>query len=256
MSIDQKNPLNMITDPYAGDTFIFPETLCTEQRRQWFRRANEIFGFLMTTEFALKECRAKYDNIVSQKKLKPGTPFKLESFDGRSVITPVKTFLDQFGKDVDVLCRQVFLMYHGSLETYLFELLERSFPEIGITENILESSLQIMMGSNWDGKFCKMRDVLGLNYKANDIKNYFSSFEMNFEGKIFRNPLLFMDELTKIRHKIVHASSILEKGKLIFINAEVFHAHYAFCVLLTGYIDNLFVKKFGYKQVKVYPGKV
>ena len=90
-------------------------------------------------------------------------------------------------------------MYYGSLETYLFELLERSFPEIGVTENILDSSLEIMMGSKWrDGKFCKMRDIFGLNYKANDIKNHFSAFEMNFEGKIFKNPLLFMDELAKV----------------------------------------------------------
>lgn len=253
MAIDPKNPLGMIADPYAGDSFIFPETLCTEQRRFWFRRTNEIFGFLMTTELALKECKTKYEYIVSQKKLKPDTPFKLESSDGRSVVIPVKTFVKQCGNGVDVLCRQVFVMYYGSLETYLFELLERSFPKIGIVENILDSSLEIMMGSKWDGKFCKMRDVFGLNYKANDIKNHFSAFEMNFEGKIFKNPLLFLDELAKIRHKIVHASSILEKGKLIYINAEVFHAHYAFCVLLTDYIDALFAKRFGYEQVKIHP---
>jgi hypothetical protein len=254
MAVDPKNPLGMVADPYAGDSFMFPETLCTEQRRLWFRRANEISAFLMTTEFALKECKTKYEHIVLQKKFRPDTPFKIESSDGRSVVTPVKTFLEQFARDVDVLCRQVFLMYYGSLETYLFELLERSFPEIGKTENILGSSLEIMMGANWDGKFCKMRDIFSLNYKANDIKIHFSNFEMNFEGKIFKNPLLFMDELAKIRHKIVHASSILEKGKLIFINAEVFLAHYAFCVLLTDYIDTLFVKRFGYEQVKIHPG--
>jgi hypothetical protein len=209
----------------------------------------------MTTELALKECKTNYTRVASQKKLKPDTPFKLESSDGRSVVTPFKTFLKQCDNGIDVLCRQVFVMYYGSLETYLFELLDRSFTEIGIAKNILDSSLEIMMGSKWDGKFCKMRDVFGLNYKALDIKNHFSAFEMNFEGKIFKNPLLFLDELAKIRHKIVHASSILEKGQLIYINAEVFHAHYAFCVLLTDYIDGLFAKRFGYEQVKIHPGR-
>ena len=249
--MDPKNPLGMIADPYAGDSFVFPEALCTEQRRLWFRRTNEIFGFLMTTELALKECKAKYEHILIQKKLKPDTPFKLESSDGRSVITPVATFLKQCTNGVDVLCRQIFVMYYGSLETYLFELIERSFHEIGNTEDILRSSLGIMMGSNWDGKFCKMRDVFGITYKANDIKNHFSSFEMNFEGKEFKNPLLFLDELAQIRHKIVHASSILEKGKFIFVNAQVFHSYYAFCSLLTDYIDRIFSERFNYKRVKV-----
>jgi len=256
MSVEPKNPLGMVPDPYAGDTFTFPDTLCTEQRRLWFRRANEIFAFLMMTEFAIKECRTRYEQIVSQKKLNANTPFKLESSDGKSVVTPLKTFLEKLGSNVDILCRQVFLMFYGSLETYLFELLELSFPKIGRTENILDSSLEIMMGSNWDGKFCKMRDTLGLNYKAGDIKSCFSDFEMNFEGKIFKNPLLFMDELAKIRHKIVHASSILGEGRLIYINSEVFHSYYAMCVLFTDYIDNLFVKRFEYHQVKIKPGAV
>ncbi len=253
MPINPKNPLGMIADPYAGDSFVFSETLCTEQRRLWFRRTNEIFGFLMTTELALKECKTKYEHIAIQKKLKPDTPFKLESSDGRSVVTPVSTFLKQCDNGVDVLCRQIFVMYYGSFETYLFELIERSFPEVGITEDILQSSLGIMMGSNWDGKFCKMRDVFGINYKATDIKNHFNSFEMNFEGKQFKNPLLFLDELAQVRHKIVHASSILERGQLIYINAQVFHSHYAFCALLTDYIDNLFSQRFNYNRIKINP---
>lgn len=253
MSKDPNNPLNMLADPYAGDGFVLPETPCTEQRKSWFRRANEILGFLVTTESALKEFKIKYEQIAVQKNLKPETPFKLEFSDGRAVITPLGTLLKQCINDVDILCRQIFVMYYGSLETYLFELIERSYPEIGITEDILQSSLGIMMGSNWDGKFCKMRDVFGINYKATDIKRHFSSFEMDFEGKKFKNPLLFLDELAKVRHKIVHASSILAKGQLIYINAQVFHAHYMFCALLTDYIDSLFSKKFNYRRIKINP---
>jgi hypothetical protein len=255
MSKDSDNPLRMIADPYAGDGFVFPETPCTEQRRSWFRRANEISGFLMTTELALKECKTKYEQEAAQRRLKPDTPFKLGSSDGRSVITPLGTFLKQFTDGVDVLCRQVFVMYYGSLETYLFELIERSYPEIGTTEDLLQSSLGIMMGSNWDGKFCKMRDIFGINYRASDIKNHFRSFEMDFEGKKFQNPLLFLDELAQVRHRIVHASSILATGQAIYINAQVFHAHYAFCALLTDYIDSLFSKKFNYRRIMINPAK-
>jgi hypothetical protein len=168
---------------------------------------------------------------------------------------PTQTFLKQCASGVDVLCRQVYVMLYGSLETFLFELLERSFSEIGVTENILDLSLEVVMRKKWDGKFCKMSDVLGLNYKASDLTNHFKEFEMNFEGKVFKNPLLFLDELAQIRHRIVHASSILEKGRLIFVNAEVFHAYYGFCALLTEYVDGLFVKKFGYERRKINPAE-
>jgi hypothetical protein len=53
----------------------------------------------------------------------------------------------------------------------------------------------------------------------------------------------------------VHASSILEKGRLIFVNAQVFHAYYGFCTLLTDYVDDLFAKRFGYERVKINPAE-
>ena len=61
-----KNPLKMVADPYAGDTFVLPKTLCTYERRLWFRRTNEIIAFLMTTELAIKEAKLKYEQIISQ----------------------------------------------------------------------------------------------------------------------------------------------------------------------------------------------
>lgn len=252
---EPKNPLKMVADPFAGDTFVLPETLCTEERRLWFRRTNEIIAFLMTTELAIKESKLKYEQILSQKGLKPETPMKIESSDGRSLVCPAQTLIKQFSQGVDILCRQVFIMLYGSMETFMFQLMERSFLEIGITENILDQSLEIMMRRKWDSKFCKMSDVFGLRYKAGDLNNHFLDFEMNFEGKVFKNPLTFLDELAQIRHKIIHASSILEKGSLIFINAKVFHAYFAFSAHLTEYIDSLFAIKFQFKRDRIKPAE-
>lgn len=255
MSTDEHNPLGMIPDPYAGDTFILPETLCSDQRRLWFKRTNEIMGFLTLAELALKESRSKYEQLMNQGKLKPDTPLKIASSDGRAMILPTHTFLKQCGNGVNILCRQVFIMLYGSLETFLFELIERSFLEIGVTDNILEQSLDIMMRKNWDGKLCKVRDIFGLSYKAANMINHFDGYQMEFEGKTFKNPLIFLDELAQIRHKIVHASSILEGGKLIFVNAQVFHAYYSFCALLTDYVDGLFAEKFAFPRVKINPAE-
>ena len=253
MTLDSQNPLGMVPDPYAGDHFIFPETLSTDQGRLWLRRANEIIGFLTISELALRESMTKYEQL--QRKLNPDTPLKLESSDGRVVVMPVHRFLKQCADGVDVLCRQVFVMLYGSLETYLFELLERSFPKVGITEDLLDRSLEIMMKRKWDGKLCKMRDVFGLKYQASDLISHFHGFEINIEGRICKNPIDGLDELAQIRHKIVHASSILEKGGLIFIDAKIFHAYYAFLAKLVDYVDGLFSRRFDYPRIKINPGE-
>jgi hypothetical protein len=250
---EPKNPLKMVTDPFSGDTFVLPETPCTVERRLWFKRTNEIIAFLMTTELAIKETKLKYEQILSKKGLRPETPMKIESSDGRSLVCPAHTLIKQFSQGIDVLCRQVFIMFYGSLETFIFQLMERSFPELGITENILGQSLEIMMRRKWDSKFCKMSDVFGLGYKARDLNNHFLDFEMNFERKVFKNPLAFLDELAQIRHKIVHASSILEKGHSIFINAKVFHAYFSFSAHLTEYIDKLFTSRFQFERERIKP---
>lgn len=255
MADEQRNPLGMIRDPYAGDSFVLSETLCTDERRLWFRRSKEIMGFLTISDISLKECKSKYEQLLAQKKLQPDTPLKLGFSDGRSVIMPVNKFLNGCNDGVEFLCRQVFIMLYGAWETYLFEILEKSFPQVGISENILEESLKIMMKGNWDGKFCKIGTRLGIKYRASDLIQHFGGFEMNFEGTVIKSPLLFLDELTQIRHKIIHASSMLDNGKAIFINAKIFPAYFAFLVLLTEYVDNIFSDKFSYNRSKINPAE-
>lgn len=255
MTAKTTNPLGMVRDPYAGDGYILPDTACTDQRRSFFRRTKEIFKFLTISDLALKECKTKYEQLLLKNQLKPDTPLELGFSDGRFTIMLVGSFLNGCNEGIESLCRQVFVMLYGIWETYLFETLELSFPQVGISENILENSLKIMMKGNWDGKFCKMQSTLGIDYKAGDLVKYFKNFEMNFEGKKFNNPLHFLDELAKIRHRIIHASSMLDNGKPIFINAQVFPAFFTFFALLTEYVDSLFSEKFGYGQTKINPAE-
>ena len=175
MPSEKGNPLGMIRDPYAGDGFILPDTLCTDERKIWFRRSKEILSFLTISELALKDCRKKYETLLSGKKLHPDTPLKFDFSDGRSTIMPVGKFLVGCNEGIELLCRQVFIMLYGSWETYLFELLERSLPKVNISENILEESLKIMMKGNWDGKFCRMRDLLGIGASCRNNTNRQSS---------------------------------------------------------------------------------
>ena len=255
MADKSKNPIEMVRDPYAGDGFILPDTLCTDQRKAFFRRANEILKFLTISDLALKECKNKYEQLLSKDQLEPDTPLKFGFSDGRSTIMSVRSFLNGCNEGVELLCRQVFVMIYGTWETYLFEILEISFSQIGISENILEQSLKILMKGNWDGKFCKMQNILGITYKASDLVNHFKGFEMNFGGTIFKNPFHFLDELAQIRHRIIHASSMLDNGKPIFINAQMFPAYLSFFALLTEYVDRLFSERFKYTQVKINPAE-
>jgi len=254
MTSTRDNPLGMVPDPFAGNAFVLSKTDCTEERRQFFRRMNEIQTFLFITKHSFDVCREKYDNnIIPALPFKANTPIKLAMDSGNFIVLTASRIIEMTTNGINPLTRQAFVMFYGSFETYLFQLFERSFPLVGVTENILDKSRDILMLKKWDGKFCKMNEVLGINYKAGDLINHFQTFEMDFEGKKHRNPLTFLDEITQVRHRIVHASSLLENAKLIIIDMNSFHGFFGFFFLLTDYIDNLFASKFGYARTTTNP---
>lgn len=254
MSSKPENPLNMVPDPFAGNTFVFPETECTYERELFFRRMNEIQSFLYITKLSFDVCKENYEKVIVPKlPQKANTPIKLEMNGGNSIIMPAARIIKMTANGINILSRQAFVMFYGSFETYLFQLFEKSFPLLGVTENILDESRSILMLKKWDGKFCRMNEVFNIEYKANDLMNQFNNFKMNFEGKDYKNPLTFLDELAQVRHRIVHASSILENDKLISIDMKTFHGFFAFFFLLTDYVDSLFAKKFGYARQKINP---
>jgi len=255
MNKSEKNPLKMVPDPYDGKTFVLPQTLCTDERRLFFRRMNEILGFLYVTTFSYSECGNNIQKIIPKLPFGDKTDIKIEFKDGRSIITPARQIVAMTRGGLDILARQVFIMIYGSFETYLFQLFDRSYPKIHISKNPLDISMDILMGKKWDGKFCKIRDVFGVAYKSNDLILHFSDLQMDFGGKKIKNPLTFLDELAQVRHKIIHASSILETGNLVFINIAILHEFFYFYSLLTGYVDELFSKKFSYPLKIVEPAR-
>ena len=246
----------MVPDPFAGDTFVLPETECTSERRLFFKRMNEIQAFLYVTKLSFEVCKKKYEEyIIPKLPFKEKTPMKLEMSGGNFIIMPAKGIIEMTTNGINIFTRQAFVMFYASFETYLYQLFDRSFPIIGITEEILDKSREILMSKKWDGKFCKMNEVFDIGYKANDLINRFNNFEMDFEGKKHKNPLTFLDELAQVRHSIVHASSILKKDRLIFIDMNIFHGFFGFFFLLTDYVDNLFAKRFGYTRQKMNPAE-
>lgn len=255
MNNKDKNPLGMVPDPFDGKTFVLPETPCTRERRLFFQRMNEILVFLHVTSFSFLECRKNVENLIPKLPFREKTEIKIEWKGGRAATMPARKIVKMTHDGLDILARQIFIMIYGSFETYLFQIFERTYPNIGITKNILDTSLDILMKRKWDGKFCKMSEVFDVNYCAGDLMNRFDGIEMNFEGKLINNPLNFLDELTQIRHRIVHASSILEKGNLLSIDIRFFHEFFYFFSLLTDYIDDIFSKKFGYPRNNLDPAK-
>ncbi len=256
MSSNSDNPLNMIPDPFSGDTFVLPETDCTSERILFFKRMNEIQSLLYVTKLSFDVCKRNYEeNIIPKLPTKEKTPMKIEINGGNPIFLPAARIIEISSNGINILTRQAFIMFYGSFETYLFQLLERSFPNVGITEDILDKSRDILMLKKWDGKFCKMNEVFSIEYKANDLMNWFNNFEMDFEGRKHKNPLNFLDALAQVRHRIVHASSILENDRLIFIHMNIFHELFSFFFFLTDYVDNQFAKRFGYDRKKINPGE-
>lgn len=259
MSSSSKNPFNMVSDPFAGDSFVLPETECTTERKQFFKRMNEIQAFLYVTKLSFDVCKKHYEEVIIPKlHSRENTPMKLEMDGGNFIAMPAARIIEMTANGINVLTRQAFVMFYGSFETYLYQILERAFSNIsniGITEGVLGKSREILMLKKWDGKFCKMNEVFDIGYKANDLINQFNNFEMDFEGTKHKNPLNFLDELTQVRHRIVHASNILENDRMIFIDMNVFHGFFGFFFLLTDYVDNLFAKRFGYTRQKINPAE-
>jgi len=254
MNKEPKNPLGMVPDPIAGDAFVFPSTRCTRERRLFFKQANEIHALIFISKHAYDEINKIYQQRIPNFPKRESTPIKIEFDSGLSLMFPARYILKLSGDGINILTRQAFVMLYGSFETYLFQLLERSFSLIGVAEEeALDQSIEILMGGKWDSKFNRMSSVFGLDFKAGNLNKHFSGFELNFEGNLYKNPLLFMDQLAKVRHRIVHASSILEKDLLISIGMEALHGFYAHYFLLTDFVDSLFEKRFDYPRYEINP---
>lgn len=256
MNRDLQNPLGLTPDPISGKAFVFPATKCTHERRIFFKRTNEIHALLLITKHAYDETSKIYQQRIEKLPKRENTPIKLELNTGHSLMFPAGYILGLTNDGINILTRQTFVMLYGSFETYLYQLFERSFAILGVAEDErIDRSIEILMGGKWDSKFNKMSNVFALDFKAGVLNQYFSGFELNFEGKIYRNPLPFMDELAKVRHRIVHASSILDKNQLISVGTEVFHGLYGFYFLLTDFVDSLFEKRFDYPRPEINPAE-
>ena len=247
------NPLSMQPDPYDGKTFVLPETKCTVERSQFFKRMNEILGFMYVSLLCYDEYKKHFEKVIPQLPFKDRTPIKIEWKASKSLMMPARKIVSLSKESFDILPRQIFIMVYGSFETYLFQLFERSYPLISVTKDTLDLSLGILMKKRWDGKLSKMANTFGFEYKASQIKNYFSSLEMDFNGESITNPLDFLDKLVQVRHRIVHASSIFEEGRLITIDICFIPEFFFFLYHLTDYIDSLFAKRFGFQRIKINP---
>ena len=230
MNDKNKNPLGMVPDPFDGKTFVLPETPCTRERRLFFQRMKEIIGFLNVTSYSFQECRKNLELLIPKLRFKEKTDIKIEWTGGRSITIPARKIVKMTFDGNDILARQIFIMIYGSFETYLFQMFDRTYPKIGITE-------------------------FDVNYRVGELINHFKDLKMDFSGNLIKNPLNFLDELAQIRHRIVHASSILEKGNLVNIDITFFHEFFYFCSLLTDYVDILFSKKYKYPRNILDPAK-
>jgi len=246
----------MVPDPIGGDKFVFPATKCTRERRLFFKRTREIQALLFITKLAYDETHKIYKRRIQEFPKREHTAIKIELISGHALLSPAGYILKLTGDGINILTRQTFVMIYGSFETYLFQFFKRSFALMGVEEaEAADQTIQILMGGKWDSKFNKMSNVFGLDFRAGDLNRHFIGFELNFEGTLYKNPLLFMDELAKVRHRIVHASSILEEDQLISVGMEMFHSFYAFYFLLTDFVDSLFEKKFEYPRFEIDPAQ-
>ena len=262
---DANNPLKMVKDPLCGDVLVLGDSFCTVQRRQWFRRSNEILAFQMVAVYALKECDRDISERIPQLPHKDATPLAID-MNGHRIEAPARRIVQAAKGGVDVVARQVFAMSYGSFETYLLQLMTQSFPLVGREHDVSDESVKMLIGKSWRSKFAKMDSTLGLGHKDGELVAHFAGFNMRCLRSDFKHPLDFMSRIGEIRHRIVHASSIIDadftekyphtramQGKSVGIKLDTNHEMYAFYALLTDYIDDLFARRFGFDRQLVNP---
>jgi hypothetical protein len=251
MKTKPRYPLAFVPDPFAKDSFTLPKMLCTPARESFTKRTQEILAFSLITEASLDRCEEFFREQIAVPKAetKADILYEIKSSLGHYSVTLTASGVRRRAEDaVRILRRQVFVMLYGSFETYLHQIFECAFTDLDTKEDSLDAFRILLMKKKWDGKFCSMRHVFGVDYKSSDLMRHFRDFEMRFGNQGYKDPLRFLDRLAQVRHKIVHASSILSDSELVRIGGEVFLPMFAFYILLTDYVDDLFSKKFGFPR--------
>ena len=106
------NPLNMVPDPFVGNTFVLPETECTDARRLFFRRMNEIQAFLFITKHSFDICKEKYGEvIIPTLPSKANTPIKVEMNSGNFIVMPAASIIEMTTNGINLLTRQALVMF-------------------------------------------------------------------------------------------------------------------------------------------------
>src|SRR3990172_13110619 len=95
MTSNPDNPLDMVPDPFAGDTFVLPATECTDERKLFIRRMDEIQSLLYITKVSFDVCKEKYEKvIIPNLPSKANTPIKLEMNGGDYIVMPVARIIE------------------------------------------------------------------------------------------------------------------------------------------------------------------
>lgn len=259
----KNNPMKMIQGPYG--LYILPPTQCSEFRENFFRRGNQIIGFYVSiSTYSEKGLQlSKVEELRSR--YKDSTPIPIGGFPGRSIVINYGQLKKLFSDAGTHLTNQVFLMIYGNFEAYLIGVVQKALLEISKPNGEIEVA-NFLSGKKWEGKFSKLTQEFKVDLGGNRLKNKFASFEMEFLGEKYSNPIVFLDALTALRHRLVHSNGrvdgllisqfpklSLKKGDLVSFQLGIPIDFHLFFCHLTEVVDDLFSARFNWKQNTLKP---
>jgi hypothetical protein len=252
------NPLNMQSLDPEG-LYVLPPQLCSERRREFFVRANQILGSYSIicgySNFGKNwvELEAKKGRFIET------TPMRI-TINDRTIQTTYRKIKEMYEKGVPRLSNYIFLMIYGNFETFLSDLVCDGLTKQGRSSPV-EETIRLMMATKWVGKIDRLSQLFDLNLGKSNRQQKFRDLPMEFMGVIYTDPIEFLQKIADIRHRLTHYSGLadslflsefprcgLSEGDPIFMPVHMPYDTQFFLVLLTDLVDDAFSRKFKWSR--------
>ena len=175
--------------------YVLPPQLCSERRREFFVRANQILG-----SYSIIFGYSNFGKNWIEREAKKGrfietTPMRI-TINGRTIQTTYRKLKEMYKKGVPRLSNYIFLMIYGNFETFLSDLVCDGLTKQGQSSPI-EETIRLMMTTKWIGRLTVSHNYLTSTWERIIANRNLGTCLWNLWGSFTR----ILGEDNGVRHK-------------------------------------------------------
>lgn len=264
LSVAGANPLGMQWDNGLG-TYILPAQDCTEHRREFLRRGNQILSSYMGLLGLAQLGRGSMGSVAAASGLDDQTPIKIGLGNGQEMNVRLGRLRGSWQNLVDQLTSQVLVTLYGSLEAYVYDVAAAGLRERGRPAST-QDLLDLLGQRQWPGKIDRLQQELGPKLGSGARRAHFTGLQMDLNGVTYSDPAEFLEQIARLRHRLVHYLGRVDQeyanthpgvplkvGEVLRFPSEYPALLHCFLVHFTDFVDKAFAAEFGWTQTKEKP---